>query len=75
MDTVASFGKVWYPPTSSGEGDPKVVDAYVDFIRALHIPKASDNFPCLLLHKLGSLIDEKYLVDRTDHIFTPDTNT
>ncbi|KAI5891718.1 uncharacterized protein SCHCODRAFT_02629875 [Schizophyllum commune H4-8] len=75
LATGASFAEVWCPSTSSREDEPKVVDAYGDFIRTLHIPKASDNFPCLLLHELGSLIDEKHLLDRTNQIFAPDTHT
>ncbi|KAL1729155.1 hypothetical protein EV714DRAFT_285144 [Schizophyllum commune] len=67
--------EVWCPPTPARAENPGMGDPYINFIRSLHIPKESDDFPCLLLHKLGTLIDEKRLADRIDQIFTPDTHT
>ncbi|KAI4522331.1 hypothetical protein K523DRAFT_270706 [Schizophyllum commune Tattone D] len=67
--------EAWYPPTSSRAENPGMGDPYIDFVRSLHIPKAYDDFPCLLLHKLGTLIDEKRLADRIDQIFRSDTHT
>ncbi|KAL1729151.1 hypothetical protein EV714DRAFT_213520 [Schizophyllum commune] len=65
----------WQPTTSFRAEGPETPNPSVEFIKSLRIPKASDAYPCLLMHRLGSLIDEARLADRLNKIFVPDKTT
>ncbi|KAL1672042.1 hypothetical protein EV122DRAFT_295146 [Schizophyllum commune] len=65
----------WQPTTSLHAEGPETAQSSIGFIQSLEIPKASDAYPCLLMHRLGSLIDEDRLADRVNNIFVPDKTT
>ncbi|KAL1661329.1 hypothetical protein GGG16DRAFT_60491 [Schizophyllum commune] len=65
----------WQPTTSLRAEGPETPNPSVEFIKSLRIPKASDAYPCLLMHRLGSLIDEDNLANRVNNIFAPDKTT
>ncbi|KAI5891722.1 uncharacterized protein SCHCODRAFT_02581788 [Schizophyllum commune H4-8] len=65
-----------WPSVSSFRVDnPDTAESSAEFVESLHLFKGSDGFPALLLHNLGSLIDEKRLTDRLSHIFVPNEHT
>ncbi|KAL1676433.1 hypothetical protein EV122DRAFT_291954 [Schizophyllum commune] len=65
----------WQPTTSLRAEGPETPNPSDEFIKSLRIPKASDAYPCLLMHRLGSLIDEDNLANRVNNIFAPDKTT
>lgn len=65
----------WQPTSSLPAEGPETSNPSVEFIKSLRIPKAFDAYPCLLMHRLGSLIDEDRLANRVNNIFVPDRTT